>query len=88
MKSSRSSSSRNTRRNARKFISESSDDSENERSSSSIQMDSARAEKLFSHRRLQKPMSNVHRNQPNHIEANKTLFRVSDSDASDTSSQE
>ncbi|XP_025412191.1 transcription termination factor 2-like isoform X2 [Sipha flava] len=87
MKSSRSSSSRNTRRNARRFMSESSEDSENDYSSNSIQMDSARAEKLFSHRRLPNSMSNNKKNQPNHIEANRTLFRVSDSDTSDSISQ-
>jgi hypothetical protein len=68
-------------------MSESSEDSENDYSSNSIQMDSARAEKLFSHRRLPNSMSNNKKNQPNHIEANRTLFRVSDSDTSDSISQ-
>lgn len=87
MKSSRSSSSRNTRRNARRFMSESTDDSENECSSNSIQMDSARAEKLFSQRRLPNSLSNNQKNQPDHIKANRTLFRVSDSDTSDSLTQ-
>lgn len=68
-------------------MTESSDDSDNESSLNGIAMDSARAEKIFSHRRHQKPMTDVQKNQPNDIEKNRTLFRLSDSDTSHSSSQ-
>lgn len=88
MKSSRSSSSQNTRRNAPRLISESSDDA-SDRESSNTLMDSARAEKLFSRRRLQKSTSNLENknNESSDILAEKTLFRVSDTSDSESSQE-
>lgn len=79
MKSSRSQSTKNTRRNARKLISESSDDSDNI-ISSNTEVDSARAEKVFSHRRRQKSTFNLNTSPSisSHIEAERTLLRLSD----------
>lgn len=86
MKSSRSSSSQNTRRNAPRLISESSDDA-SDRDSSNTLMDSARAEKIFSRRRLQKFTSNLNNKNDESIDiqADKTLFRVSDTSDSELS---
>ncbi|XP_060839686.1 transcription termination factor 2 [Rhopalosiphum padi] len=88
MKSSRSTSSKLTSRFARRLISESSDDSNDEDSTNS-HMDSARAEKAFSRRRRQTPTlngSNV-KNDSAHIQSDRTLFRLSDTSASEVSDQ-
>lgn len=89
MKSSRSSSSQNSRRNAPRLISESSDDVSDEDSSNTF-MDSARAEKIFSRRRLQKSTSNLDNENDKSIDiqgfqAERTLFRVSDTSDSESS---
>lgn len=74
MKSSRSASSQNSRRNARKIVS---DSSETENSDSDVQnksfnnMDSAKAERLFSHRRHNRLLE-------------RTLFNVSATSGTDT----
>lgn len=72
MKSSRSASTRNTRRNARKLNPEP-DESESDASD----IDSAQAEKSFSRRRRQKYSSNLD-NTKGPIQAETSLFRVSD----------
>lgn len=86
MKSSRSASTQNIRRNARRIISESSDD-DSGRDASKTHMDSARAEKIFSRRRLQKSSSNLdNKNDESiYIQAERTLFRVSDTSDSESS---
>lgn len=88
MKSSRSSSSQNARRNAPRLISESSDDT-SDRDSANTLMDSAQAEKLFSRRRLQKTTSNLDNNNDEsiNIKAERTLFRLSDSSNSESSQE-
>lgn len=86
MKSSRSQSTKNTRRNARRLISESSDDSDG-RISSNSEMDSARAEKVFSLRNPKSSTSNLNisLNTSVHIQAERTLFRLSDTSDSESS---
>ncbi|XP_050421158.1 transcription termination factor 2-like [Adelges cooleyi] len=77
MKSSRSASSQNSRRNARKIVSDSSEteNSDNEIENKSFNnMDSAKAERLFSRRRHIKPLE-------------RTLFNVSATSGTDTSLQ-
>lgn len=75
MKSSRSTSTNNIRRNARRILIESSSDD----SDSSVVCDSARAEKVFSRRRpiLNTTVSSI--NESIKFESNKTLFRISTS---------
>jgi len=69
-------------RNARKLISESSDDSDSSRDSSNPNMDSVRVEKVFSRYKPQKPTSSLNTHT---IKAEKSLFRVSDSSDSASS---
>ncbi|KAL4088915.1 hypothetical protein QTP88_023996 [Uroleucon formosanum] len=82
MKSSRSTSSKVTSRSARKFMSESSGDSDDGKSSNE-QMDSARAEKVFSRRRRQTPTPNSSdvTNDSLRIKPDRSLFRLSDTDS-------
>lgn len=79
MKSSRSLSTKNIARNARKLMSESSDDSDGSTGFSDTNMDSARAEKVFSRRRLPELESNLNTRSK---KAEKSLFTVSDSESS------
>lgn len=86
MKSSRSTSSKLPSRFARRLMSESSDDSDDE-ASSNAHMDSARAEKAFSRRKRQTPTldePNV-KNDSTHIQSDRTLFRLSDTSDSEVS---
>jgi len=88
MKSSRSQSTKNIRRNARRFLSESSDDSDNANNSN---VDSARAEKVFARRRLPKRCSNLDSliktdtDESIAMQKEKTLFRVSITSDSESS---
>jgi len=88
MKSSRSQSTKNIRRNARRFLSESSDDSDNANNSN---VDSARAEKVFARRRLPKRCSNLDSliktdtDESISMQKEKTLFRVSITSDSESS---
>lgn len=86
MKSSRSQSSKNIRRNARKLMSESSDESDSFNKYSADD-DSAQAERVFSRRTHQKRPLNLDRstNESMNISTDRTLFRVSDSSESDLS---
>lgn len=83
MKSSRSQSTKNTRRNARRLISESSDDSDG-RISSNSEMDSARAEKVFSLRSSKSSTSNLNISINTSVQAERTLFRLSDTSDSES----
>lgn len=86
MKSSRSQSTKSSRRNARRLISESSDNSDGIISSNE-EMDSARAEKIFSRRRRPNSISNINisTNTSINIPAERTLFRLSDTSDSESS---
>lgn len=79
MKSTRSLSAKITRRNTRRLMSESSDYSGDEES-----VDSARAEKTFSFRRLP-PTTNDGTRAHESVRAERTLFRLTDSSDSDSS---
>lgn len=82
MKSSRSTSSKNPSRFARRLMSESSDDSD-EKGSSNAQMDSARAEKAFARHRRQTPTPNSSNVTDDSVcvKPDRTLFRLSDTDS-------